>query len=100
MRFQDTLLASLLYFSCGCTSLQSISVSDYIPSSGEKLIKSSVNAVSWFRLSSPNLSQNVLENLKIECRKSLSGIQSTLTLRDFLFIQLYTVDVDAYCSEK
>lgn len=81
----------------GCVSIVSVSQSDFKPGA-KKAIGSSRSDTGFLHLTVPRLS--VMDYLNAKCSEGkgeVTGVQATLTKRDFLIVQLYDLEALGYC---
>ncbi len=93
--FPPFILAAAL--SVGCASIISVSQSDFKPGA-TKAIGSLRHGVGYLHFATPRLS--VMDDLNSKCangKGEVTGVQTTLRVRDFIVVQEYELEGLGYC---
>jgi hypothetical protein len=101
MTFKSILLVLPVLLS-GCSTIQSTSVSNVSKGSGQR-ITGSDSASGYFRLFTPaidDLTEGLIVKMGKACDGQLANVQTTLSMREMIVMQSYTVSVTANCVSK
>lgn len=90
------ILGFLLVVSAGCTTILSTSMTT-IEAGNKNIVEVEASDYGFLHLTTPEI--NLLPALRRECSNgTVNGVQTTLTLREFLVAQKYTLRATAYCK--
>lgn len=93
---REMILGFLLVVSAGCTTILSTSMTA-IEAGNKNIVEVEASDFGYLHLTTPEI--NLLLALRRECSNgTINGVQTTLTLREFLVAQKYTLRATAYCK--
>jgi len=88
----------LLLSASGCTTLLSASTTEILPGNTE-VIKVSETGYGFLHLNIPEM--NIQPALRSKCPNgTVNGVQTLLSVREFVVFQLYEISATAYCKNK
>ncbi len=95
---KNKIFLMLALIQTGCVSVTSLSVSDFENANNTTPIEIEDYYVDVFHLTAPFVNLNA--KLKEQCTSgNITGVQTTLTMREFLVVQFYTAEAKGYCKK-
>lgn len=97
MSFLKLLFIVFCLCNSGCVLMTSVSVSEIHPNNSG-LVKARVSDYGFLHIDLPP-TLNIQPELRKQCPNgTINGIQTTLSMREFLLLQYYTITATGYCK--